>query len=155
VKQVLTQDGLDLLDELTRTEARFLVVGGHALAVHGVSRATVDLDVLVEPTADNAARVVLALQRFGAPLQSHGVTEVDFARPGAIYQIGLPPNRIDVLTELSGVTFEQAWSDRVLSKVDGVEVPFLGLATLRENKRASGRTKDLADLELLDRLSPR
>jgi hypothetical protein len=155
VKQVLTADAVDLLAELARADARFVVVGGHALAVHGVSRATVDLDVWVEPSVDNAARVVLALRRFGAALQSHGVTEADFARPGAIYQIGLPPNRIDVLTELSGVGFEQAWTDRVMVEVDGVAVPFLGLVTLRENKRASGRTKDLADLELLDRLSGR
>lgn len=149
MRQVITDDGRDLLYELRAAGAEFLVVGAHALAVHGVSRATVDLDVFVRPEPANAARVIDALLRFGAPLTAHGVSATDFQHPNNVYQMGLPPNRIDILTSIAGVTFEQAWAGRVESEMDGLGVPFLGRAELIQNKQAAGRLKDLADVEAL------
>lgn len=126
-----------------------MVVGAHALAVHGVPRATGDLDVWIETSADNAARVWKALIEFGAPINAVGLCESDLQQPDRVIQIELPPRRIDVMTEISGVAFEDAWTDRVIQEVDGVKLPFVGRSHFVENKRATGRTKDLADLEEL------
>ena len=146
----MTEDWADVLVALLGARARFLVVGAHALAVHGVPRATQDLDVWIEPTDENAARVWAALVRFGAPLDDLDVTREDLVRPETVIQIGLPPNRIDVLTGISGVArFIDAWEDRVEKEVAGRTVPFLGRSTLILNKRAAGRLKDLADIEAL------
>lgn len=145
----MNEDFLDLLTALLQAQARFLVVGAHALAVHGVPRATGDLDVWVDADDSNADRVWSALLRFGAPLVALGIAREDFASPERVVQIGLPPRRIDVLTSISGVGFEEAWSGRVTRRVGGLEVPFLGREALVRNKRASGRRKDLADLEAL------
>lgn len=145
----LNDDFLDLLRAFVEAEVEFVVVGAHALAVHGVPRATGDLDVVVRPSAGNAARVVSALRSFGAPLDAHGVGETDFSSPGAVYQLGLPPRRIDLLTSLTGVGFDEAWSGRTELQVADLKVPFLGRDALLRNKRATAREKDLADLELL------
>jgi hypothetical protein len=113
-------------------------------------RATQGLDVWVEPTRENAEKVWLALAAFGAPLEELGITATDFTRPDTVVQIGLPPDRIDVLTGISGVSeFAAAWDARVEREVAGSKLPFLGRDTLIENKRASGRLKDLADIEAL------
>lgn len=145
----MNEDFADVLRCLFEQGAEFVVVGAHALAVHGVARATGDLDVFVNPTPENAARVYAALEGFGAPLATHGVRAQDFALPGTIYQLGLPPRRIDVITAIDGVAFEEARQDRVEHAVADLRVPFLGRATLERNKRAAGRPKDLADLALL------
>jgi hypothetical protein len=142
-------DFRDLLREFVSHQVIFLVVGAHALAVHGIPRATGDLDVWVKPTAENAGRVVAALASFGAPLEDLGIAKEDFIRPDVVAQLGLPPYRIDILTSISGVEFESAWQDRVEASVAGVEVPVLGRASFQKNKRASGRPKDLADLSAL------
>lgn len=144
------EDFLDMLRALVEAGAKFVVVGAHAMAVHGVPRATGDLDLLVRPTTENAARVVEALRAFGAPIETHDVERTDFERPGSVYQVGQPPRRIDLLTEVSGVAFEDAWASRVAVEVAGMSIPFLGLDALRRNKRAAGREKDLLDLRLLD-----
>ncbi len=143
------QDFLDVLRALVEAHAEFLIVGAHALAVHGVPRATGDLDIFVRPSTANAERVVAALHAFGAPLQAHGVLADDFSRPGVVYQIGLPPRRIDLLTSISGVTFDQAWDSRLSIDIDGMAIPFLGRDTLLANKRAAGRDKDLLDVKTL------
>jgi len=145
----MNDDFRDLLKALLETGVRFLVVGAHAMAVHGVPRATGDLDVWIAVDADNADRVAGALARFGAPLAAMGVSRADFLREDQVVQIGLPPRRIDVLTSISGVRFAEAWTGRVTHEVAGMAVPFLGRASLVANKRASGRAKDLADLEAL------
>lgn len=146
----MNEDWSDALAALVAAGARFIVVGAHAMAVHGVPRATQDLDIWVEATEENAARVWEALAQFGAPLRDLGITPDDFVRPDTVIQIGLPPNRIDVLTEISGGhDFAAAWRERIEHEVDGKVVPFLGRATLIANKRASGRLKDLADIEAL------
>jgi hypothetical protein len=145
----VNEDFRDLLAALLAADARFLVVGAHALAVHGVPRATGDLDVWVATDPANAVRVWAALVRFGAPVASLGVSEGDLQRPGQVIQIGLPPRRIDILTSITGVDFEDAWSARVSHDVGGLTAPFLGRAELVRNKRATGRAKDRADLEAL------
>lgn len=145
----LNDDFRDLLAALTDAEASFLIVGAHALAAHGVLRATGDLDIFVEPSAENAHRVVSALRSFGAPLALHGVSEEDFQAPGMVYQIGLPPRRIDLLTQISGVAFKEAWEGRLEVVVSDLPVCLLGREALIKNKLASGRKKDLLDVELL------
>jgi hypothetical protein len=129
-------------------DVRFMIVGAYALAVHGRPRATGDLDIWIDATPENAPRVVRALAAFGAPLAE--ITEADFARPGVVYQIGVPPGRIDILTDLTGLTFEQAWRDRIRRPFGEIEVDFLGRAAFVHNKRATGRLKDLSDIEGMD-----
>jgi hypothetical protein len=146
----MTRDFRDFLVELADARVDFLVVGGHAVARHGAVRATLDIDVLVRPSAENAPRVVAALAKFGAPLKGHGVTAADFARTGTVYQMGLPPSRIDVLTSIAGVPFEDAWATRVESALDGRRIPFIGKDALIRNKRAAGRPKDLLDVDRLE-----
>lgn len=151
----VTDDWFEILLTLLESEARFLVIGAHAMAVHGVPRGTQDLDVWVEPSPENAERVWRALAAFGAPLTTLGVSRGDFDHPGPVLQLGLPPNRIDILTAISGVSdFAAAWAARSVHEVRGREVPFIGRAALIANKRATGRRKDLADLEALGELPP-
>jgi hypothetical protein len=145
----VVQDFHDVLTELVRSGARFLIVGAHALSAHGVPRATVDLDIWVAPDADNADRVYAALAAFGAPLDALGITRADFQNPEIVTQFGLPPLRIDVMTSVSGLTFDEAWRARIDGTIEGVTVPILDRASFIRNKRVSGRKKDLADLELL------
>ena len=146
----MTDDWTDALAALIDADARFLVVGAHALAVHGVPRATQDLDVWVDPSPENAVRVWRALAAFGAPLDDLGIRVEDFSTPGTVVQVGLPPRRIDVLTAISGVeSFALAWGERVERPVGGHRIPFIGREALIANKRASGRLKDLADIEAL------
>ncbi len=145
----LNDDFVDLLEALQQEQVEFLIVGAHAMAVHGVPRATGDLDIFVRPTPENARRVLAALGRFGAPVEAHGVRQGDFATPDTVYQMGLPPRRIDVLTSISGVTFDEAWSDRVRVQLEGRDLDFIGPNALLANKKAAGRDKDVADAKLL------
>ena len=139
-----------MLRELSATEAEFLIVGGHAVGVHGFVRATMDFDIWVRPTPENAARAYQAIIRFGAPM--HGLTIDDLTTPGLIYQIGVKPERIDILTALSGVDFETAWTRRVEAIVDGNSYDVIGREDLIANKRASGRPLDLIDADKLERM---
>ena len=147
----MNEDFRDVLAELLAARARFLVVGAHAVAVHGIPRATGDLDVWIDTRTDNVPRVWSALVRFGAPVETLGVTTQDLAKPGVIVQIGFPPRRIDIMTGVTGLVFETAWTSRITHRVDDLEVPFIGRAALIENKRATGRPKDLADIDALER----
>ncbi len=151
----LNEDFRDLLLLLADAGAEFLIVGAYALAFHGAPRASGDIDLFVRPSSINAQRVFDVLVRFGAPLQSAGVAAADFAQPGAVYQIGLPPRRIDLLTEISGVTFDEAWASRITAELEGRPVSFLGREALVKNKEAAGRAKDLADLARLRKARPR
>lgn len=143
----MNEDYRDILNALMKQDARFMVVGAHALAVHGYPRATVDIDIWIESTPDNARRVWRALAAFGAPLDDLDVTESDLTRANVVAQFGLPPNRIDILTGISGLTFDAAWPNRVEGELEGVTVPVLGLDDLLTNKRASGRDKDKSDVK--------
>lgn len=147
----LNVDFQDIILMLCEAGAEFLIVGGFAVAWHGYARSTGDFDILVRPSADNARRVFAALVRFGAPLQDAGLTETDLTRRELVYQIGLPPRRIDILTDISGVDFDTAWQQRVETGWHGHQVAFLGLEQLLANKRAAGRAKDLADVSELER----
>ncbi len=148
----LNPDFMDILVAFETEEVEFLIVGAFAMALHGAPRFTGDIDLWVRPDPANAARVHRALARFGAPLATHGVAASDFSVAGAVYQMGLPPRRIDVLTAIDGVAFEDAWIGRVEKVLGGVNLPFLGLVELVRNKRAAGRAKDLLDVELLREL---
>lgn len=152
--EALHEDFLDLLVLFADTGVEFVIVGAYALALHGAPRASGDIDLFVRPTPENAERVFAALARFGAPLQAAGVAVVDFAQRGLVYQIGLPPRRIDVLTEISGVTFDEVWESRVTVEVEGRTVGFIGRAALLRNKQAAGRPQDIADVARLRRIPP-
>ena len=145
----LAQDFRDLLRAFADRGVRFLVVGAYALAVHGRPRATGDLDVWIEPTSNNAARAYAALGDFGAPLRE--LTVADLATPGVVFQIGLPPLRIDVLTKISGVEFTTAWPRRQRAIFGDVVVDVIGREDFIINKRATGRLKDRADAQRLER----
>ncbi len=144
----MNRDFVEMLSELCAANVEFLVVGAHALAAHGKPRATGDLDVWVRPSGENAERVLSALRRFGAPL--FDLTREDLVRPGTVFQIGVPPSRIDVLTEISGVRFDDAWPRRLTVPVEGVPVPVIGREDFLANKRAADRPKDRADIALLE-----
>lgn len=145
----MSPDFRDLLSVFNAHRVEYLVVGAHALAAHGHVRATGDLDVWVRPRAANAARVLEALKDFGAPLLD--LAEADLARDGTMFQIGVVPLRIDVLTSIDGVEFDEAWADRLVAKFAGLDVPVLSARHLVKNKRAVARTQDLADVEWLEK----
>jgi len=145
----LTSDFSDLLRALNDAGARYLVVGAHALAYHCRPRATADLDVWVDSTRENAPRVYRALAKFGAPLER--LTINDLLSEDLIFQIGLAPLRIDIITGIDGVKFSDAWRRRVEDSIDGVRIRIIGRKDLIRNKRAAGRLKDLADVASLER----
>ena len=147
----MTPDFLDLLRALLAAEARFMIVGAYAVGVHGHPRATKDLDVWVEASSANAPKVMAALRDFGAPLM--GLTEAELTHPGIGLQIGVEPGRIDILTMVSGVRFEDAWPSSVQANFpEGVRCHVIGLSHLLQNKEASARPQDLADVAALQRL---
>lgn len=143
-------DFRDLLSAFAAAGVRFLVVGAHALAANGVPRVTGDLDIWVEANAENATRVWRALAAFGARLSNLDLSVGDFDRPDHVVQFGLPPYRIDVMTSASGIAFADAWPRRLEGSLFEVPVAFLGREDLIRNKRASGRQKDLRDVEALE-----
>jgi hypothetical protein len=148
----VSPDFKDLLSAFNAHRVEYLVVGAHALAAHGYVRATGDLDVWVRPEAANARRVIEALRAFGAPLQD--LSEVDLTRPGTVFEIGVAPIRIDVLTSIDGVGFDQAWAGRLTAHFADLPVPVLAARDLVANKRAVGRPQDLADVDWLERHRP-
>jgi hypothetical protein len=146
----VNQDFLDLLSSFNAAEVRYLVVGAYAVGVHGHPRATKDLDVWVEGSPENAPRVIAALRAFGAPLGD--VVEADFAAVGTGFMMGKPPLRIDILTQISGVRFEDASPRAITASFDGVPVRVIALDDLLVNKRSANRDQDLADIRALERL---
>ena len=144
----MNPDFRDLLAAFNARGVEYLVVGAHALAAHGLVRATKDLEVWVRPETENARRVLVALAAFGAPLQD--LTQDDLSHPGLIFQIGIEPIRIDVITAIDGVTFEEAWPDRVEAGFADQRVSVLSQRHLIQNKRAAGRSQDLVDVKWLE-----
>ena len=138
---------VEMLSALSEADAEFLVVGAHALAAHGVPRATGDLDLWVRSTPENAKKVLAALQKFGAPLFDLSVQ--DLSTPEIVFQIGVAPLRIDILTSITGVDFEEAWTRRKEMELGGVRFGVISREDLIRNKRATGRPKDLLDVESL------
>lgn len=149
---MLNSDYREMLSILNDEGVDYLVVGAYAMAVHGVPRATGDIDIFVSPTMENSAKVFRSLERFGAPLA--GIQNQDFSQPGIVLQIGVAPCRIDLLTQIDGVTFEDARKGEVSMNIDGLKIPFLGLAELKQNKLATGRVRDRLDVELLEEVRP-
>jgi hypothetical protein len=125
------------------------VVGAHALAHHAKPRYTKDLDLFVEPDPEKARRIVAALEDFG--FAGIGIAPADFETPGRVLQLGVPPNRIDLMTSIDGVSFEEVWESRVEGAYGEARVTYIGYEALVQNKKASGRAQDLADLEVLHR----
>ena len=143
----MNRDFIDMLSALCEAGVEYLVVGAHALAAHGVPRATGDLDIWIRATPENAARVLEALAKFGAPLLD--LTIDDLSKADTVFQIGLPPSRIDILSGISGVTFDDAWPGRIDVTIGTLVIPVIGRDDFIKNKKATGRPKDLSDLTLL------
>lgn len=141
---LLTADFEDFLRLLNERRVRYVVAGGFAVAAHGTPRYTKDLDVWVEVSPENAGRLLLALDDFG--MGSLGLSSADFEERDVVLQLGYEPNRIDILTGLTGVEFGEAYPRRVLVQLAGLQVPFLAREDLIANKRALGRPRDLADI---------
>lgn len=148
----MSSDYRELLAEFNAHKVEYLVVGAHALAAHGRIRATKDLDVWVRPSAENAPRVMAALRAFGAPLFDLDVRDLE--TPGVVFQIGVAPVRIDVITAIDGITFSDAWDDRLETSFEAEPVAVLSRRALIQNKRAAGRSQDLADVEWLEENPP-
>ncbi len=140
-------DFKELLGLFNRHKVEYIIVGAYALAFHGAPRNTGDMDLYVRPHPANASRLLEALKEFG--FGSVGLMEGDFTQPGQIIQLGVPPVRIDLLTSISGVTWKQAKAGQAKGEYGPVQVYYLGRAQYAKNKRASGRKKDMADLEAL------
>jgi len=121
---LLNPDFRDILSAFIEAKVEFLVVGGYAMAAHRLPRATKDLDLWVRPSPENAGRVLNAIDAFGAP--RHGLTASDLETEGTIYQVGVPPNRVNVITVVEGVQFESAWRDRAEVDIDGLRIPVIG-----------------------------
>ena len=145
----MNKDFLDILHALFAADAEFLIVGAFAVSVYSEPRATGDLDIWINATPENAKKVYSALATFGAPLDD--LTEKDLSSPDVVFQLGLPPNRIDILTFLTGLNFESAWKNHSMFEFMGKQVPLIGKDDLVKNKKALGRPKDLLDVELIEK----
>jgi hypothetical protein len=145
----VNHDFVEMLSALSVAGVEYLLVGAHALAAHGRPRATGDLDIWLRPTPGNASRVWAALLQFGAPL--HEISQEDLSEPDIVFQIGISPSRIDLLTSISGVEFENAWANRIMIDVSGLLIPTIGKEDLIRNKLAAGRPRDIADIAELNK----
>ena len=138
----------ELLASLSERNVRYLIVGGYAVAYHARPRYTKDIDLWIESEPNNILRLLEALQDFG--FGSLGLAPEDFASPGQFVQLGYPPNRVDLLTSVPGLTFEEAWQNRAQEQLEGIALNLLSKEDLIRAKRAAGRYQDLADLEILE-----
>ncbi len=144
----LSKDFIEFIECLNKRQVDYLLVGGHALAFHGWPRFTKDIDFWIRATSENADRVLLSLEDFG--LGDLGLDRNDFCTPGKIVQLGLPPNRIDLITSIDGVDFDVAFSRRVKTKYAGMPLNVIHRDDLIANKRACGREQDLLDIRILE-----
>jgi hypothetical protein len=149
---MLNEDYKDILRALSAEGAKFLLVGAYAMAIHGYPWTTTNLEISVMPSAENADAVMRALSVFGAPL--HDLTREDLQKEGTVFQIGIAPRRIDIITAASGLEFDETYKQSLTVDLEGIEVRIPSLDDLIRNKRATGRTKDLADIEFLENLKP-
>ncbi len=143
----LPKDLREFVESLNSNEVEYVIVGAFALAFHGLPRYTGDIDILVRPSLENAQKLTRAIAGFG--FSSVGLAAADFLEPNRVIQLGLAPNRIDLLTSITGLDFDEVWQDRVPSELDNLPVAFIGRGSLMKNKRATGRAQDKADLEAL------
>lgn len=147
------KDLREFIESLNSARVEYLIVGAFAVAWHGYPRFTADIDFLIRPTSENADAVLSALREFG--FGSLKLTREDLSRPDQIVQLGAKPNRIDLITSISGVEFEDAWVHRVSGELDGIEVSFIGREELIRNKESTGRPKDLGDADELRKRNPK
>ena len=145
---MFNQDFKEFFESLNDNKVHYLVVGGYAVAFHGHPRFTKDIDIWVERSSENSHALILAIEQFG--MGSLGLKEEDFLLPDQVVQIGYPPDRIDILVSITGVEFSECYPMRMESIVNGVKVNFIDLEHLKQNKKASARLQDLADLEKLE-----
>lgn len=145
---VITQDFKEFIESLNKNDVQYLIIGGFAVAFHGHPRYTKDLDVWVSSANSNIRKLLKALDDFG--FGSLELKPEDFSNPDDIIQLGYPPNRIDLITEIKGVDFESCYAQKVETQIDGIKVNFIDLENLKKNKKATGRHQDLADLEHLE-----
>ena len=148
----MNPDFRDILSTFCAEQVQFLIVGAYALAAHGYVRATGDIDLWILPNPENAVRVMVALKRFGAPVNEISVR--DFESPGMIYQIGVAPRRIDITTVIDAINFQEAWDTRKIINLEGLTVGVLNYTHLLQNKRATGRPKDRGDVRWLEAHPP-
>lgn len=149
----MKQDFIDFLLCFDKYNVDFLIVGAQAMSTFGYTRASGNLDIFTRVSEDNSKRVFYGLQEFGAPLLAHKVTPELFQETGSNYQIGIPPSRIDILTKIDGLDYDEAAASRVINSLGGLKLPALSLDALIKNKIASGREKDLLDVQELRILS--
>lgn len=147
---MLNQDYKEMLSLLLDEGVIFVLVGAYALAIHGFPRATGDIDIFVKPDSENAKKVYNALARFGAPIKK--ITTEDFAEPGIIYQIGVVPRRIDIITKISGLSFDSVDEDKIIIDIEGLSIPVISKEKLIINKESSGRKEDILDAEKLKKI---
>lgn len=148
---MLNEDYREMLQFLADENVKFILVGAYALAAHGYPRSTMDIDIWVMPSPANSAAVICALRRFGAPLDN--LTVADLQKDDTIFQIGVAPRRIDIMTSASGLEFDKTFAHSIEVVIEGIQVHIPSVDDLIRNKRATGRTKDLADIEALELLS--
>jgi hypothetical protein len=147
---LLNSDFRDILSAFSEEKVEFILVGAYAVAAHGLPRATGDIDLWIRCSDENAARVLKALKTFGAPMSRF--SKEDLVTPGTVIQLGVTPRRIDILTEITAVTYEEAEPSRVNVNIEGIEVPVISRSLLLKNKRAVGRPQDQADIARLESL---
>lgn len=147
---MLNSDFRDILSAFCEEKVEFMLVGAYAVAAHGLPRATGDIDLWIKCSDDNAARVLSALKLFGAPLSNF--SKADLLRPGTVIQLGVIPRRIDVLTTITGVDYDEAEPEREFVNLDGMTIPIIGISHLIRNKKAVGRPQDQADVARLEEL---
>lgn len=140
---MLNRDFTDILSAFFEESVEFLVVGGYAMAFHGFVRATGDINLWIRCSEENSQRAWRALQKFGAPLFDLDIK--DLQTPGMVFQIGLVPSRIDIITQIDGVEFDEAWKDRKSVEIQGLQIPIIGKSQLLINKKSTGRPKDRND----------
>ncbi len=144
---MLNEDYKDILRSLSRNKVKFLVVGAYALGMHGYPRATGDFDIWVEASKENSVRIFNALRDFGAPLKQ--IADSTFSKKGIVFQIGIPPRRIDIINHIDGVSFSKAYPRKKMVNLEGIRIPFISLKDLIKNKQSTGRMKDKVDVAYL------
>lgn len=146
---MLNEDYKEMLQLLIEEKVEFMLVGAYALGVHGVPRATGDIDIWIKPNIENSEKVYKVLQKFGTPIEESSKSE--FAREGIIFQIGVAPRRIDLMTQIDGVEFEDAYKEKIIVDIDRLQIPVISLDKLIKNKISTGREKDKLDVSLLQK----
>jgi len=144
---VLNKDYKEMLQILLSNKVKFLVVGAYAMGAYGYPRATGDLDIWVEASSENSKKIYKSLSEFGAPLS--GLTKITFREEGIVFQIGVAPRRIDIITKIEGVDFKKAYFDKQEIEIEGIKIPFISKENLIKNKESTGREKDRLDAKYL------